>query len=93
LWESLCAVADGVHARACEPVPRLLRDSHQATARHLRRRVDAVTRAEDQELGGKSLRLLGDPYALRGLPMVGHGCVGGALLDSRPGSDEHVVRL
>jgi hypothetical protein len=70
--------------------PRLLRDSHQATSSRLRQQVDAVTRDDERELGR---RAAGDRVTARGVPLLIRGGLGGALLESRPGSDEHLAQL
>jgi hypothetical protein len=64
-------------------VARSLNEARRETAAYLRRQVDAV--GSDQELERKVLRLPGDPWALRGLPMVGRDCIGGAIAGTRPG--------
>jgi hypothetical protein len=66
-------------------VARSLNETRRETAAYLRDQVDAVTNASDQELERKVLRLPGDPWALRGLPMVGRDCIGGAIPGTRPG--------
>jgi transposase len=62
-------------------VPRSLVDARRAEAERLRRNVDEVTRDEvDNELDRKVLRLPGDPWHDRGLPLVGRNMIGGAMI-------------
>jgi hypothetical protein len=61
-------------------VPRSLVDARRAEAERLRRNVDGVTRDEvDNELDRKVLRLPGDPWHNRRLPLVGRNMIGGAI--------------
>jgi hypothetical protein len=69
-------------------VPRSLVDARRAEAERLRRNVDEVTRDEvDNELDRKVLRLPGDPWHDRGLPLVGRNMIGGAMIGTVPGSN------
>jgi hypothetical protein len=49
----------------------------------LQRQVAAITTAPD-DIAARPLRLPGDPFALRGLPMVGKECLGGEIPGTRP---------
>ncbi len=74
-------------------MPPSLVEARRREAERQARQVRKLTGEAEQELERKTYRLPGDPFALRGLPCVGRDCIGGALLDSRPGSDEHLDRL
>lgn len=52
------------------------------------RALAAVLESTDEELPRPDPRRLpGDPFALRGIPVVGRGGVGGAIRGTRPGGN------
>jgi len=66
-------------------VARSLRETRQQTAKHLREQVDAITETKQYELERRVLRLPGDPWHNRGIPLVGRNMIGGAIPGTRPG--------
>ncbi|HYT52871.1 MAG TPA: hypothetical protein VEL10_11770 [Gaiellaceae bacterium] len=74
-------------------MPPSLQEARRREAERLVRQVRKLTAETDWELERKTYRLPGDPRALRGLPAVGRDCIGGAILGTAPGSDEHLERL
>jgi hypothetical protein len=62
-----------------------LHEKRRQEAKRLRAQVDAVTSKPGEELERRPQRLPGDPWAQRGLPMIGRDMIGGAIPGTTPG--------